>query len=150
MHILWLSLGILCILWRLALAETTCPALRAVEQQSSPTYVAHCSNGTVYLTAAQYNTNKGAGGDFQQFCTPPGTFLSAGEALRWQTPSGRPEVCDVFTVLPGGPVRTADVVYFVHNGGEEQEILTSEHALVYQGNTLVNFNPPVPGIIVQP
>lgn len=131
------------------LADTTCPALRDIRQQQQAAYFVYCSDGKVPITIGQYHSNAGKHGNFAQFC-PTSTFLSAVGELRWQTASELPETCDVFTVQVGVAVVDAAFVYFQHSNGEEQEIDTAVHTLVWQGSTLRNFNPPVPGIIVEP
>lgn len=135
----------------LARADTTCSALRDIAQQANPTYIVRCANGTqVEITAAQYHTNTGKDSNFGQFCPDTG-WRSAGEEGRWQTASGFPEVCDVFSLVPRQPVRESRWVYFLHSNNQgEEEIDTRVHALVYDGNVLVNFQPPVPGILVGP
>lgn len=137
------------LLWSLsALADTTCPALRAIDLQPQPTYVVKCLDGPVEITTAEYHAHKH--NNFSPFCrNGPANPAARGEG-RWVTASGFPEPCDVFTTDPRTPVRTAAMVYFLHQDLAEQEIDTSVHALVYQGDTLRNFHPPVPGILVGP
>ena len=148
MHgIFWLLVSLL--LWSpLALADTTCPALRAIEPAHPPVYYVLCTEGKVEISVSQFHTSKHS--NFAAFCPNGPANPSTRGALRWHTASGLPEVCDVFTPDLRGPVRTAAMVYFVHHDLYEQEIDTSVHALVYQGADLINFDPPVPGILVGP
>jgi hypothetical protein len=132
----------------LADAETTCPALRTVEQTPQPQAFVYCTTGRVEISIGEYHSNTSVQGNLQQFCPPGDTYTAAGEEPRWQTPSGFPGVCEVYTRQPNIPVRLAALVHFVHHDGAEEEIATSDHALVYEGTTLVGFDPPVPGITV--
>lgn len=144
---IWLLMSVL--LWAsTALAQTQCAALRAIDHAPQPAYLVHCTGGTVQISASAFHSNLGKNGDFGQFC-PNGPANPAPQAEgRWQTASGFPEVCDVFTTNVHEPVRQAAFVYFVHADMAEQVIDTQIHQLVYQGDTLVNFSPPVPGIVV--
>jgi hypothetical protein len=129
---------------------TTCADLRAIEQTPQPAYLVSCTGGDAEISSGDFHANMGQNGDYGQFCPQGPENPPARAEGRWYTSTGFPEVCDVFTTLLHEPVRQAAIVYFVHHDGYEQEIATSEHALVYQGDDLVNFDPPVPGIIVGP
>jgi hypothetical protein len=146
-----LLLGLACIALAGAHAQTTtCADLRAIDQTAQPAHLVRCTGGDVEISLSEFHANLGHNGDFGQFC-PSGPDNPAARAEgRWQTASGFPEVCDVFTAVLHEQVRQAAIVYFVHQDLSEQEIATSQHTLVYQGEDLVNFDPPVPGIIVGP
>lgn len=147
--VIWLLMSVL--LWAsTALAQTQCAALRAIDHAAQPAYLVECTGGEVAITVSAFNANKGKNSNFGQFCPNGPANPAAREEGRWQTASGFPEICDVFTTNPREAVRQAGIVYFVHSDMAEQEIDTTVHQLVYAGNDLVNFHPPVPGIIVGP
>jgi hypothetical protein len=148
MRMLWRVVLVLLVSPVLLSAQYTCPNIHDVGR-TGVIYVLICDDVLTEVTQGFYTSNTAKGGaPWLTFC-PPGTLTAAaGEEPRWNTPTGFPAPCDVFSANALG-VRVSAFVQILLPDGLEHVVDTSVHTLIYNGNDLVNFQPPLPYLVVE-
>lgn len=131
-----------------AQTPTTCPTVRVLETDLVH-FLVKCNLGKVEITQAQYNALKAShAGNPAQFCTDGTVNASAMAELRWNTTTGFPEPCDVFSLRSLEPVNGANPIRVVFSDYFEVEIDTTVNVPQWSGAALICITPPIPDFTI--
>jgi hypothetical protein len=136
------------------LAQQHCDDLQIIRTLSDPVRIVRCDTGPVEIAEDQFRQTHRVkqGVRTTQYCTDGSLNPPMVSELRYNTPSGHPEPCDVFTGRRGVTVQTVaaagGTVGIVYPNGDEFDIDTSVHVPVFVGFDLRYFVPPLPGLTV--